>query len=86
MHLLSASLSGRGEGEHQAVGVRIGGVVQNLQQIQALKVVEIWGLRFMANQLREIVGTLLPLKKEDIGSQSSFQKTWQTKKRGYVNS
>ena len=55
-----------GGGGHQAISVRIRDVVQTLQQIQALKVKEMWGLIFMANQLREIVRTLLLLKKEDI--------------------
>ena len=32
----------------------------------------------MANELGEIVRTLFLLKKEVIGSKSSFQKTWQT--------
>ena len=43
------------------------------------------GLIFMAHQLGEIAGTLPPLKKEDIGSRSSFQRTWKMKKRGYLN-
>ena len=55
--------------------------MQTLQQIQALEVEEMCELSFMASQLRDIVGTLLLLKKEDIGSKLSFQKTWQTKKR-----
>ena len=55
--------------------------MQTLQQIQALEVEEMCELRFMTSQLRDVVGTLLLLKIEDIGNKSSFQKTWQTKKR-----
>ena len=56
------------EGGHQTICVRIGDIVQTLLQTQALEVEEMWELRFMANQLRDIVGTLLLLKKEDIRS------------------
>ena len=45
MHFLSASPRlGGGGGGHQAIGVRIGDVLQTLQQIQAFEAEEMWGL------------------------------------------
>ena len=73
---------GGGGGGHQAIGLRIGVVVRTLQQIQALKVEEMWGLIFMAHQLGEIAGTLPLLKKEDMEAGRLFREHRRRKREG----
>ena len=73
MHFLERGGGGGGGGGRHW---RTGGLVRTLQQIRPLEVVKTWGLRFMMTQLLTLVknvGTLLLVKKEEIGNKLYFQ-------------
>ena len=79
MHLSSASRAGEG-GPRADVG-EYGYFVGTLQQILALVVGEMWGLRFCPT-LGENVGTSLLFNREEIGNDQLFARSMMVRQSG----